>query len=139
MERFDFRPSTCLILVTLLVHLGSIGLLLFSQRSLFGVGVLALLIVAHGIWLLRQQMLRDPWSPLVLVHDADGWQLHTREHGILIVERIRIGLLSPRLLTLRLYPAGRSIDLTVCADALSPPAHRRLRILVQAHPRSAGP
>jgi len=91
----------------------------------------ALLCLAHGAWVLpRHVRLTHPGAMTRLRHDADGWQLWSRDKGWQAVQLRRDSLALPLLVLVRYRLAGERRVRAVCIPgaALAPDQHRRLRV-----------
>ncbi|NNB15557.1 hypothetical protein [Pseudomonas fragi] len=91
----------------------------------------ALLCLAHGAWVLpRHIRLTHPGAMTRLRHDADGWQLWSRDKGWQAVQLRRDSLALPLLVLVRYRLAGERRVRAVCIPgvALAPDQHRRLRV-----------
>ena len=91
----------------------------------------ALLCLAHGAWVLpRHVRLTHPGAMTRLRHDADGWQLWSRDKGWQAVQLRRDSLALPLLVLVRYRLAGEQRVRAVCIPgaALAPDQHRRLRV-----------
>lgn len=90
-----------------------------------------LLCLAHGAWVLpRHVRLTHPGAMTRLRHDADGWQLWSRDKGWQAVQLRRDSLALPLLVLVRYRLAGERRVRAVCIPgaALAPDQHRRLRV-----------
>ena len=90
-----------------------------------------LLCLAHGAWVLpRHIRLTHPGAMTRLRHDADGWQLWSRDKGWQAVQLRRDSLALPLLVLVRYRLAGERRVRAVCIPgaALAPDQHRRLRV-----------
>lgn len=91
----------------------------------------ALLCLAHGAWVLpRHVRLTHPGAMTRLRHDADGWQLWSRDKGWQAVQLRRDSLALPLLVLVRYRLAGERRVRAVCIPgaALASDQHRRLRV-----------
>ena len=91
----------------------------------------ALLCLAHGAGVLpRHVRLTHPGAMTRLRHDADGWQLWSRDKGWQAVQLRRDSLALPLLVLVRYRLAGERRVRAVCIPgaALAPDQHRRLRV-----------
>ena len=91
----------------------------------------ALLCLAHGAWVLpRHVRLTHPGAMTRLRHDADGWQLWSRDKGWQAVQLRRDSLALPLLVLVRYRLAGERRVRAVCIPgaALATDQHRRLRV-----------
>lgn len=90
-----------------------------------------LLCLAHGAWVLpRHVRLTHPGAMTRLRHDADGWQLWSRDKGWQAVQLRRDSLALPLLVLVRYRLAGERRVRAVCIPgaALASDQHRRLRV-----------
>lgn len=91
----------------------------------------ALLCLAHGVWALPLHIRLTHASAVTrLRHDADGWQLWSRDKGWQAVQLRRDSLALPWVVIVRFRVRDEWRVRAVCipADALAPDQHRRLRV-----------
>ncbi|WP_339473181.1 protein YgfX [Pseudomonas sp. RL_5y_Pfl2_69] len=91
----------------------------------------ALLCLAHGVWALPRHIRLTHASAVIrLRHDADGWQLWSRDKGWQAVQLRRDSLALPWVVIVRFRVRDEWRARAVCipADALAPDQHRRLRV-----------
>ncbi|MCF6762327.1 protein YgfX [Pseudomonas fragi] len=91
----------------------------------------ALLCLAHGVWALPRHIRLTHGSAITrLRHDADGWQLWSRDKGWQAVQLRRDSLALPLVVIVRFRLPGEWRVRAVCipATALAPDQHRRLRV-----------
>ena len=91
----------------------------------------ALLCLAHGAWVLPRHVRLTHGSAITrLRHDANGWQLWSRDKGWQAVQLRRDSLALPLVVIVRFRLLGEWRVRAVCipATALAPDQHRRLRV-----------
>ena len=91
----------------------------------------ALLCLAHGVWALPRHIRLTHGSAITrLRHDAEGWQLWSRDKGWQAVQLRRDSLALPLVVIVRFRLPGEWRVRAVCipATALAPDQHRRLRV-----------
>ncbi|WP_312270104.1 protein YgfX [Pseudomonas sp.] len=103
----------------------------------------ALMCIAHAAWVIPGAiLLHRPNEPRRLKHDESGWQLWSPGQGWHPVQLCRDSMALPLIIVLRYRRVDEKWTRAVCipSDAMTPDAHRRLRVRLRfAQRRWAAP
>ncbi|MFC6478124.1 protein YgfX [Pseudomonas asuensis] len=134
------RHLLCVYCAALL--LAVISLLLASIPAWLAV-IGALICACHAAWVIPGAiLLRKPNEPRRLKHDETGWQLWSPKQGWHPVQLCRDSVALPLIIVLRYrhIKGRRTHAVCIPSDAMTPDAHRRLRVRLKfAQRRWAAP